>query len=96
MHKIANIIEGISEYDPGVSAKDNANVNSTNEIDNIVRAIGAIVVAARDMSDQDHARIRRFILAAGDLMFSRDRLQSGDRLIFEAALRDAAARMPGS
>ena len=95
MQKLANIIEGVSRPNQGVSAKDNANVNSPDEIDHIVRVIGSIVVAARDLSDEDHARIRRFITAAGDLMVSRDRLKPDDRQIFETALRDAAARTHG-
>jgi hypothetical protein len=72
-----------------------AAVNSTSDINHMVNVLGSIVILARDLPETDHARIRRFILAAGDLMSSRDRLQSADRQLFEAALGNAAAAKRG-
>ncbi|WP_375305098.1 hypothetical protein WI560_23700 [Bradyrhizobium sp. A11] len=66
-------------------------VNSTSDINHVVNVLGSIVILARDLPEVDHARIRRFILACGDLMSSRDRLQSADRQLFEAALSNAAS-----
>ncbi len=92
MHKLANAIGRVARHDHAVSNKDNANVDSTNEVDDLVRALSSIIVAARDLPDEDHARVRRFISASADLMLSRDRLGQVDRQLFEAALRDAAGR----
>lgn len=91
MRKTATIIDSGRQHDRRVSAPDEAKVNS-DEIDHLVSVLGSIVVAARDLADEDHARARRFVLAAGDLMSSRDRLKPADRQIFETALRDAAAQ----
>lgn len=95
MNKLVDVNEGVRQQDCGVSIKDDAKVRTADEIDHMVRVLGSLVVAARDLSDDDHSRIRRFILAAGDLMSSRDRLKSADRQIFEIALRDAAGRRQG-
>lgn len=91
MRKIGNISDGVRQHDRGVSVKRDAE-EELDGVDHLVGVLGSIVVAARDLVDDDHARVRRFILAAGDLMSSRDRLKLADRQIFESALRDAAAR----
>ncbi|MGY3489633.1 hypothetical protein ACVW1C_007516 [Bradyrhizobium sp. USDA 4011] len=94
MRKLADIVDSVAPRDVVVS-NNGASINSTDEIDHLVRALGSIVVAARDLSDEDHARLKRLILAAGDLMSSRDRLKSADRQLFETALLAATARRQG-
>lgn len=60
MHKLANTIDQAARREQAVSIKD----DSTNEIDELVRVLGSIIVTARDLPDEDHARAKGFILAA--------------------------------
>jgi|1186.fasta_scaffold1187152_2 hypothetical protein len=58
MRKTATIIDGLRQNDIGIGAADDAKANS-DEIARLVRAPGAIIVAAQGLADDEFKRSRR-------------------------------------
>jgi hypothetical protein len=90
----AEVINGVWTQDVG--NRDAATeVSAADAIGPLINQLGALVVQAQGLSDEDYRRLTNCVNAAGDLMTSRVRLSSADRQMFEAALRDAVVKKHG-
>jgi hypothetical protein len=100
---IAVIIDGVWQWqeppqvvnDHAISARNNSNVVNLSEVDQIVSLLTQVVVKAQGLSDGDQRRVRDFVRAALSMLEATTSLPKSDQRIFEAALRDVAARKYG-
>ena len=77
----------------GHEVKINAPI--TDELDRLIGALSLVVLEARGFSRENKRRLAQFIYAAGEMVSERTRIDTADQTIFEAALRDVAARKYG-
>lgn len=86
----SQIVNGVwqSELIP----RERSVVNAPLTFDRAVAVLTEILVMSQNFSDADRRRMASFVLATGDLLTSRNRLQGEDRALFDALLRDTLAR----
>jgi hypothetical protein len=103
MHSVAVIIDGVWQQLPvsdghnAIDAKrDTHNViNSSHSIltvDDVVAALAKIIVQTQTFSKEEQGRVREFLRIAHATLSATTCLPIGDQRLFEAHLRNAAAR----
>ena len=65
------------------------------ELDRLIGALSLVTLEARGLSRESKRRLAQFFYAAGEMVSERTRLDTADQQIFEAALRDVAAKKFG-
>jgi hypothetical protein len=65
------------------------------ELDRLIGAISLVTLEARGLSRESKRRLAQFLYAAGEMVSERTRLGTEDQQIFDAALREVAAKKFG-
>lgn len=104
MRSIAVIVDGVWQWpqvnddvNHSVDARKNSHVSnpSSGEVDHIVVLLSQVVQMTQSLSEQDQRRVRDFVHSASAMLSATTYLPKSDQRLFEAALRDVAARKYG-
>jgi hypothetical protein len=100
-HSIALIVDGVWQSLPvsdghnAIDARNDAHVNSSHSIltvDDIVAVLAKIIIQTQTFSKEDQGRVREFLRIANATLSATTCLPIGDQRMFEAHLRNAAAK----